>query len=282
MDAHGLPLTAAREALLDALAVLLPVVCAGCGCPDRGLCASCGATLLGLGAVDTIELRPGPSLPTPQTGEGLARDEGMPLWFSTQYAGVVATVLHALKESGRTDAARPLGALLRPALQQAVEVVTARLPPGEQLELLVIPSSGRSFGVRGYNPVESLLRWAGPQPRRATGIRFRRTPKDQAALGVHDRWQNLEGSLVGSARRLAGRHLLIVDDVVTTGATLLECRRAAVQAGAQVWGGIALAHTAKVKRTNSELLGDFDSPRVYGGGKGAESNRPRLGRRVLD
>jgi predicted amidophosphoribosyltransferase len=268
MDAPG-PIA---TALLDGLAVLLPVDCAGCGAPDRGICPPCRAVLAVHGGAERHRL----AEPAP----GLERD--LPLWFAVSYAGVPRDVLHALKEEGRLDAAKPLGRLLGVAVAQAVEAIECRVPPGARLHILAVPSSRAAFRLRGYNPVESLLRWAGPQPRRITGLRYRRALRDQASLGAHERWTNLAGSVEAVHGRLDGRHLLLVDDVVTTGATLLECRRAAEAGGAVVWGAAALAHTAKVKRTNSELHGDLVSPRVYGGGKGAESNRPRLGRRVLD
>ncbi|SMQ60819.1 ComF family protein [Agreia sp. VKM Ac-1783] len=269
MDARGL----VSEAILDALAVLFPVECAGCGAADRGICAACRGAL-------TLPDRAGRHLlraPGAKSG-----GDGLPLWFAVAYDGVPKQILHALKEAGRLDGARPLGRLLGVAVADAVEAIEPRLPTGARLETLVVPSSRSAFRLRGYNPVESLLRWAGLQPRRATGLRYRRTPRDQATLGADERWANLSGSIEAVSGRLEGRHLLLIDDVVTTGATLLECRRAAEAGGASVWGAAALAHTAKVKRTNSELHGDLVSPQVYGGGKGAESNRPRLGRRVLD
>ncbi|WP_052521518.1 ComF family protein [Agreia bicolorata] len=270
MDTRG----AVSEAILDGLAVLLPVECAGCGTADRGICADCRAALV---VPDHAEHH---LLEVPASGAAGAH--GLPLWFTVGYDGVPKEVLHALKEAGRLDGARPLGRLLGVAVMRALEAIEPRLPVGARLETLVVPSSRAAFRTRGYNPVESLLRWAGPQPRRATGLRYRRTPRDQASLGADERWSNLSGSVGAVSRRLEGRHLLLIDDVVTTGATLLECRRAAEEGGAVVWGAAALAHTAKVKRTNSELHGDLVSWQVYGGGKGAESNRPRLGRRVLD
>ena len=270
MDARGRLV----EAMLDGLAVLLPVECAGCGTADRGICAGCRSALV---APDRAgrHLLVAPGAPASGSGD-------LPLWFAVGYEGVPKEILHALKESARLDGARPLGRLLGVAVADALEAIEPRLPAGARLETLVVPSSRSAFRLRGYNPVESLLRWAGPQPHRATGLRYRRTPRDQASLGADERWANLSASIEAVSTRLEGRHLLLIDDVVTTGATLLECRRAAECGGASVWGAAALAHTAKVKRTNSELHGDLVSQRVYGGGKGAESNRPRLGRRVLD
>lgn len=270
MDADN-PIAAA---LLDGLAILLPVECAGCGAADRGICTACRSAL----AVPEHVARH--VLGSPDAPGGHPR--GLPLWFAVGYDGVPKQVLHELKENGRIDGAKPLGRLLGAAVAHAVASLEPCMPAGARLDALVVPSSRAAVRVRGYNPVESLLRWAGPQPRRATGLRYRRAPRDQASLGAEERWANLSGSVEAHPRRLAGRHLLLIDDVVTTGATLLECRRAAEAGGAVVWGAAALAHTAKVKRTNSELHGDLVSRRVYGGGKGAESNRPRLGRRVLD
>jgi predicted amidophosphoribosyltransferase len=267
MDASG----RLTKAVLDALAVLLPIDCAGCGAPDRALCDYCAAALVAIGPPTRTEL----------DSPGL-RHRPLPLWYSTAYEGVARDVLHALKEEGRTAAARPLGRTLRAALGCAVSEFTARLPPVARIELLAVPSSHRSYRTRGYNPVETILRWSGPQPGRATGIRYLRAPADQATLGVDERWENLSGSLRGVPRRLAGRQLLLVDDVATTGATLFECRRAAEESGAVVWGAITLAYTRKVKGTYREFSDDLPSPRVYGGGKGAETNRPGPGRRVLD
>jgi len=258
MDAPGHVMKAA----LDALAVLLPVECAGCGAPDRGLCDDCATTLAAVRRPIRTEL-----------GSPDGQRRPLPLWYSTPYEGVVREVLHALKEDGRTAAARPLGRVLRSALACAVAEFAPQLSAGRSVELLAVPSSHRSYRTRGYNPVETILRWAGPQPGRATGIRYLRAPDDQAALGVDARWRNLSGSLRGVPRRLEGRQLLLVDDVATTGATLLECRRAAEDAGASVWGAITLAYTRKVKTTSSEFGDDLPSRRVYGGGKGAETDR---------
>ena len=82
------PVGAVRHALLEALAVLVPVTCAGCGGPDRSVCAPCIAAL-----------RPVPRL--------VARD-GVAAWAALEYSGAVARVIGAYKDGARTDAAGPL------------------------------------------------------------------------------------------------------------------------------------------------------------------------------
>src|SRR4051812_43802765 len=87
-------------ALLDALAVLSPIDCAGCGRPDRSLCAACRTALE-------------PAV-TPRTLPG-----EMVVYTALRYEGVTRQVLLALKESGRTDVARVLGATLAVAIDRA-------------------------------------------------------------------------------------------------------------------------------------------------------------------
>lgn len=163
-----------------------------------------------------------------------------------EYGGVVAHVLGAVKERGRTDAlgvlAAPLGVALASALASA----------GGAAVLVTVPSARAAVRRRGFRPVEELVRRSGvgrdsvrPRGRPVRGgLVLVREVADQAGLGVEERRVNLEGALRASAR-LAGRHVLIVDDVLTTGATLLEARRALEAVGARVEGAVCLAYTRR-------------------------------------
>ncbi|QNE48338.1 ComF family protein [Glaciihabitans sp. INWT7] len=207
-----------REAALDALAVLLPVSCAGCGGEDRALCAACRS-----------QLAPRPFL--------RSLDDGTPVWSALAYDGVVRRVILGFKEQGRTDVARALGVALGGAVDRAVA-----WDPGE-LELAVPPTRRASFRRRGYDPVPVLARATGlPRPVRALGNLHHRA--SQKTLDRDQRAVNLAGSMIAS-RGLEGRRFLVLDDVLTTGATLAEATRALRAGGAEVVAAAVLAATPR-------------------------------------
>lgn len=202
---------ALTRALADALSFVLPVECAGCGAEDIALCPACRGLL-----------HPDP----------LVRDvAGVPVWSGLAFEGAAARVIRSLKEDGRTGLARALAPALRAAL--------AALP--RQADLVVLPTSRASLRRRGYRVPEVLIRRAGGTPLRA--LRYTRATIDQRALSVGDRQENMRGSL--EARGVAGRRVIVVDDVVTTGATLAEAIRALREAGAEVVGAATVAATPR-------------------------------------
>ncbi|WP_110588528.1 ComF family protein [Microbacterium suaedae] len=201
----------------EAFALLLPVVCAGCAGSAVALCDRCRDAL------------------RPEVRRVVTKDDGESLIVhaSLAYVGPTAGVIRALKEDGRTDLRRVLGAALRPALAEAAS-------GGRDVLAVPVPSRPRSARSRGYRVVEMLLTSAGIAPTRA--LRWSRRADDQRGLGRQERAVNVSGALV--ARGIAPEErVVVVDDVVTTGATLREARRALERAGAVVWGAAALAHT---------------------------------------
>jgi predicted amidophosphoribosyltransferase len=211
------------RALRDALGVLLPVTCVGCGEADAALCDSCLASVPDAPAVRELA---GP----------------FPVWAATEYNGVVRRAVLALKNEQRTDVAAPLGHLLRRAFDTALLELPSRADTVSDLELATIPSSRSAYRRRGYRPVDRVLAKAGLVAQHPLALA--RQPDDQIGLGIAGRQRNLVGSLRASGRA-AGRTFLLVDDVVTTGATLLEARRALEEAGARVLGAVVLAATPR-------------------------------------
>jgi predicted amidophosphoribosyltransferase len=197
------------DAISDAIAILLPVECAGCGTADRSVCAVCRASLV--------------CEPTRTAVSGL------PVVCAVRYQGAARRMVLALKEHGRTDVVRVLGASIAPLLPR-------------DAELVAVPSSRAALRRRGYDPVRLLVRAAGR--RSVPVLRSARDGVVQKALGVDERAANREGALrvTGS---FVGRRFVIVDDVVTTGATVREAARAIRAAGGQVEGVVAFAFTPR-------------------------------------
>ena len=221
-------------AALDALAVLFPVDCAGCGASDRALCPACRAQL------------------APRHERRLL-DDGTAVFSGLRYEGAVRHTILALKEQGRMDVARalaaPLAATVAAALSATTQHATTQHATTQHatsrrgIELCTVPSSRAAFQRRGYDPVLLLLRKAGLPAARGVLVSVRQHAQ-QKALGRGARQLNLVGSL--QARYpLGGRKFVLVDDVVTTGATLTEAARAIRAGGGDVLFAVALANTVR-------------------------------------
>ncbi|MFE5672473.1 ComF family protein [Agromyces sp. NPDC056523] len=204
-----------RDALLDAVGLLVPVSCAGCGAPDRAVCAACRAALA------PVPVR----APRPEVES----------WAGLAYAGVAARAIRSFKDEGRTDAAPALA----PALRAALASACASSGRTAGLELAAVPSTATARRQRGYEPVALLVRHAGFRPTRVLRARER---ADQAGLDRSARRVNADGAFA-PVRRLDGRRFVLVDDVVTTGSTLAAAVRAIRSAGGSVDAVAVLAHT---------------------------------------
>jgi len=147
------------------------------------------------------------------------------VWAAADYAGATRGAILALKDDARSDAIRPLARCLLSAVSAALEGHA----PG--VELVAVPTTAAALRRRGHDPVRSIIAQAGLPNSRV--LRARRGVGSQKSLGR-------AGRLAAAALRftargdLVGRRFVIVDDVVTTGATLTGCAAAIRAAGGEV------------------------------------------------
>ncbi|WP_243224884.1 ComF family protein [Microbacterium sp. CIAB417] len=239
---------AASTLLDEVLSLLLGASCTGCDEPGRLLCASCRA-----------RLGPAPVRRSPVSG--------IPVTAALPFEGVAARCIRAVKENGITLLARPLGAALG-----------AVLPDDPAVLLVPVPTSRRAFRRRGYRVPDLLIRAAGGRPVRLLGAAG--TVRDQRGLGRVERARNVEGSM-RARRRGDGAEVVVVDDVITTRATLAEAVRVLQEAGFHVRGAIALAATPRQGELigDTEEMGDDIPPNAdYGRGSQGDHGPPLAGR----
>jgi ComF family protein len=211
--------------LLD---LVLPPRCAGCGLEGELLCGPCGAPL-------RRRLAEPPGLPVGMPASlpaGLLQLE----WCAT-YSGTVRDALHALKYRGQRRLREPLAEALADRWHVAGR-------GGDLVTWVPIHDSRRR--ERGFDQAEDLARAAAARLGLPVGgclQRWQRTAA-QHALAQVDRARNTAGVFAlptGASELVAGRWVLIVDDIVTTGATLAACAAALLEGGAAAVSAVTVA-----------------------------------------
>lgn len=157
-------------------------------------------------------------------------------WAAMSLHPSAASAIIAFKDRGRTATKHWFAKSLAPLLQNY-------LPENPNLALVSMPVRAAAIKRRGFDHSRTLALAVQSQ----TGVSvakkvlsFSREATDQRNLGIRGRSANLANSMVA---RPIKRPVVLIDDVVTTGATLLEARRALLVAGVEVLGFIAIAET---------------------------------------
>lgn len=182
-------------------------------------------------------------------------------YAALEYGGPVASGIIRMKHGGRPDLARRLGRLLRDTLAFAAGVSGVR-PDAPSCDdpvdaVLPVPLHARKLRRRGFNQALDLTRaaLAGVRRTRSAGttlpalersllVRVRNT-RELGHFGPGARQVEVFGAFaVTEPWRVAGKRLLVVDDVMTTGATLNECAETLMRAGASEVRVLALARAA--------------------------------------
>lgn len=193
-------------AVLD---LIFPPRCAGCGRVGSLLCSACQAQMRA-------------ARPIPVYAPNLRAVS------AAVFGGPWRHAIHALKYEGQRALAPALAAFLPP------------LPEGAQPDLIVpVPLFPGREKWRGYNQSALLAEALGARLGLdvcADALRRVRDTRSQVGLSRQERQRNVSDAFTARADRVAGRRVLLVDDVVTTGATLSACAASLYRAGAaEVW-----------------------------------------------
>jgi predicted amidophosphoribosyltransferase len=213
------------------LDLVLPLECGGCGAPSTKWCAACARQL----AVKADE----PHLITPRV------DPGVPVLSLGRYTGARREAIVAVKEHGRADLIAPLAIALRAGLERLLTWGVVATP------LTIVPAPTRRSAARrrGGDPVTRMARaaTAGLHDVRDVDViqalRLRALVRDSVGLSIADRQRNIAGRVkIGKHIEVQAQDVLVVDDIVTTGATASESVRVLRIAGAHVAGVLAIAN----------------------------------------
>lgn len=213
--------TKVRQWLGAAADVLLPRLCPVCGrvlgSDEPHLCRAC------LSAMPRTRLEQQPLNAMEQLFAGLVPIERATGYFYYEKASPYAAILHDIKYRNRPDMGQWL------ACHAARQIAPSGFWDGVDA-IVPVPLHVSKLAKRGYNQSMYLARGVS----QATGmpvveaVEAVRAHATQTHRGALDRWKNTREMYAAhaSAKQLAGRHVVVVDDVVTTGATLEACATA--------------------------------------------------------
>lgn len=207
------------------LDLVLPLECGGCGAPSTRWCPACMREL----AVKPDQ----PHLITPRV------ESGVPVFSLGRYAGARREAIVAVKEHGRADLINPLAGALHFGLKNLLAWGVLDTP------LCVVPAPTRRSAARrrGGDPVTrmTLAATSGhPAITVIQALRMRAFVRDSVGLSSTDRQRNIAGRV--KAVKPVATDVLVVDDIVTTGATAAESIRVLESNGAHVVAVLAVAH----------------------------------------
>jgi predicted amidophosphoribosyltransferase len=206
------------------LDLVLPLECGGCGAPSTTWCDACATAL----RVHTDE----PHVATPRI------DPGVPVFALGHYAGPRRQAIVALKEHGRRDLVAPLARALALGIHQLLGWGILDIP------FIIVPAPTRALAARrrGGDPVTRIAQRAiqnHPDIAVVQALKTRALVRDSVGLTSADRERNLAGRI--KVTRSVSGDVLLVDDIVTTGATAREAVRMLQKAGANVTAVLTLA-----------------------------------------
>ena len=234
--------------------LLWPTRCIGCDLPDQLLCDECRATLPWIAQRWACPVCGAPFgwLTCTECGRSRQRDQATGAvppqdgprerWpmrsvvCSMSYRGTPAAIVTGLKDAHELRLAPLMAAAIATSLDEASAWDASdglpRFDPSRTDALCFVPATAAAFARRGFDHMELVAReLCGQLGLALHDALVRSQGRDQRVLGRKERARNVWGT-VSVARDVSGLNLLLVDDVITTGASLGACTQALLDAGA--------------------------------------------------
>lgn len=199
-----------------------PIVCQICnielGEEDKFICKGCINNLIKID--EKIKIK---------NGENIYLDECIAIY---EFKGLARELVHDLKYKGKIERAELMAFLMDKNIKYDIDIITS------------VPQSKKTHTKRGYNQSEEISRHISKR----IGVEYKKLlvrtkeTKSQVLLDGIDRWYNVLDAFCAEYD-LKGKRVLIVDDVITTGATLNFCAKALKQKGASQVYGVCFAKT---------------------------------------
>jgi predicted amidophosphoribosyltransferase len=210
------------------LDLILPRECGGCGAPATGWCDTC-AKELSVSAQQPVVVNP-------------RIDPQVPVFALGRYAGARRQAILALKERGRGDLVAPLARGLALGVHRLLVWGMVETP------LTIVPAPTRRWAARrrGGDPVTKVAMAAvagHPEISVVRALRMRALARDSVGLTTSARERNVAGRVLLHGARLGrpSTEVLLVDDIVTTGATAREAVRVLQAGGTRVAAVLTIA-----------------------------------------
>ncbi len=154
--------------------------------------------------------------------------------FYGAYEGALKKSIHLLKFSGVRRLSKPLGLLL------------SELPVPEADGIIPVPLHPERLRQREFNQTALIARNLSQKlkiPLALNALMKIKETSPQTGIPRTERLRNVKNAYSASPEKVSGRDLLLIDDVITTGATVSECSRILMKAGAKKVTIIALARS---------------------------------------
>ncbi len=216
MSAPAAAIVHTRRALTFLLDLLYPPRCGGCGKYGEGWwCAACNGQTQWLNVRDS------------QTALELPSGESLTVISAAKFAPPLREGIHRFKYDGQPQLAEAFAAYMS-AIGKANSLSADAIVP--------VPLHATRLRERGFNQSLLLARYVSVTAGSLVEVRALRRVRptqQQAHLGATARKENVRDAFAALPELVEGRALMLVDDILTTGATLVECANVLYRAGAR-------------------------------------------------